>query len=118
MESAMAAGRVALRGLRLCLLLAPLPVFAGQPAWHVFARDDGCVELAQLARAERLPRVPASPEDYARMLRERGERVVMGPPPGFPPELAGKAVQVMRGDGKAPVFVTDELCRNADTGSR
>ena len=100
------------------LLLAALPAFAQQPAWYVFARDDGCVDTKLLVKAEKLPPAPASPDEFARMMRERGEQVVVGPPPGFPPELAGKVVQVKVGEWKAPVFVTAEVCRNLDAASR
>ena len=100
------------------MFLAALPASAQQPAWHLFAHDDGCVDLNLLVKAEKLPRAPVSPEDFARMMRERGEQVVVGPPPGFPPELAGKVVQVKVGEWKAPVFVRDEVCRKLDAGRR
>lgn len=98
------------------MLLAAMPASAQQPAWFLLAHDDGCVDLKLLVKAERLSRAPVSPEDFASMMRERGEQVVVGPPPGFPPELAGKVVQVKVGEWKAPVFVTGEVCRNIDKG--
>lgn len=100
-----------LRFASLFLLLAALPASAQQP-WYLFAHDDGCVDPALLARAENLPRTPASPEDFAQMMRERGKTVAVGLPAGFPPELAGKVVQVSVEDRKAPVFVREEICRN------
>lgn len=115
----MGSGRLAFAMFRLpalLLLLAALPALAQQPAWYLFARDDGCVDLKLLVKAERLARAPVSPDDFARMMRERGEQVVVGPPPGFQPALAGKVVQVKVGEWKAPVFVTEEVCRNIDKG--
>lgn len=98
--------------LLLVALLAP----AQAPVWCLLVRDDGCVDVALLARRERLPRPPASPEDYARLLAERGEAATVGSPPGFPPELAGKVVQVKVSDRKAPIFVRAEVCRNLERG--
>lgn len=100
------------------MLLSAMPAAAQQPAWYLLARDDGCVDLKLLVKAERLAREPASPDDFARMMRERGEQVVVGQPPGFPPELAGKVVQVKVGEWKAPVFVRAEVCSNLDPGKR
>lgn len=104
------------RPFLLLLLLAALPAFAQPSTWYLLARDDGCVALQLLVKREKLPRVPSSPEDFALLMRERGERVVVGPPAGFPPELAGKVVQVKVGDRMAPLFVKEEICRNIDQG--
>lgn len=100
-----------LRLLPLLLLLLTMPVAARQPAWFVLAHDDGCIDVKVLVKAEKLSRAPVSPEDFARMMRERGESVVVGPPADLPPELAGKVVQVRVGSWKAPVFMQDEVCR-------
>lgn len=99
---------------RLFTVVAVLaaPVLAQQPTWYVLSREDGCIDLKVLARGERLSRAPVSPQDFARMMRERGEAVRIGPPADFPPELAGKVVQVTVGNSKAPVFVRDDVCRS------
>jgi len=96
------------------LLLAALPVYAQQPTWYLLARDDGCIDPQILVRAEKLSRAPVSPEDFARMMRERGEEVEVGPLADSSPELIGKVVQVKFGKRKAPVFVKEEICRNID----
>ena len=105
--------RSALDLLSLCLFLtaAALPVSAQQPAWFVFGRESGCIDLQALAKHERLPRVPASPGDFVFMLQERGERVETGLPPEFPPEFAGRVVQVRDSNGKAPIFVQEDICK-------
>ncbi|GEM_PF-4656552 len=98
----------------LMFLLAPFPVHAGESGWFLLSRDDGCVDLRLLVKREKLPRTPASPEEYAQMLRDRGESVTLGLPDGVPPELAPKVVQVKTGESKAPVFVTGDICRSLD----
>jgi len=95
----------------LALLAVSVHAGAQQADWQVFARDDGCVDARVLLRAERLPRVPTSPEDYARMLHERGEPATIGAPPGFPPELAGKVVQVRGAQGRGVLFARGDACR-------
>lgn len=100
----------------LLTLLVAQPVLARQPTWYVLARDDGRIDLKVLVKAERLPRTPTSPEDFAHMKRERGESAVLAPPRDLPPALAGKVVQVDLGGGKAPVFVRAEVCRNIASG--
>lgn len=99
----------------LLLALLGLLAQAAEAAWSLLARDDGCVDLRQLVRRERLARTPASPEDYAQLLRTRGESPSLGLPPGFPAELAGRVVQVQTA-GKSLIFVSDEVCRNLDGG--
>ena len=65
-----------------------------------------------LVEAEKLPRLPTSPEDYAQMMRERGKDVSLGLPKDAPADLKGKIVQVRTsGDEGGPVFATDEVCR-------
>src|SRR5688572_6748634 len=86
----------------LLLTLVAVPASAQQPTWDVLAHDDGCIELRVLVKAEKLSRVPISPEDFAQMMRQRGELVVVGPPANLPSELAGKVVQVKVGSWKAP----------------
>jgi hypothetical protein len=103
--------------LRLFLLLAlllALPASAQQPTWYLLARDDGCVDLQILVRAEKLSRVPVSPEDFAQMMRERGEQVVVASLPDATPDLIGKVVQVKVGNWKTLVFVKEEICRKID----
>jgi hypothetical protein len=50
------------------------------------------------------------------MMRERGDEVSVGPLADSPPDLIGKVVQVTVGTGKAPVFVTEEICRKIGQG--
>lgn len=100
--------------LFLFALLGALSASA-QAAWSLLAREDGCVDLQQLVRRERLARTPSSPEDFAQMLRTRGESPSLGLPPGFPAEFAGRVVQVSYA-GKGLIFVSDEVCRNLDGG--
>ncbi len=71
----------------LSLRLMALPAFAQQSTWYIIAREDGCHDLQVLVRAFRLSRPPASPEDFAQIMRERGEHVSMGLPIDSPPEL-------------------------------
>ena len=82
-----------------------------QEGWMLLSREDGCVDPAILARREQLPRVPASPEDFAAMLRPHYPGLTIGPPEGFPPEMAGKVVMVRYADNRAPVFVRADICR-------
>lgn len=100
--------------LSFLILLLPLSVRADEPAWYLMSREDGCVDLKLMVKHERLPRIPASPEDYAGMMRDRGKQVTLGLPPGFPSELIGKVVQVTVGPDKAPIFVRPEICRTLD----
>jgi len=95
----------------LLLLVTPL-ASAQQPTWYLLSREEGCVDLKLLVDAERLSRVPVSPEDYAQMMRERSEKVTVGLPPNVPSEFNGKLVQVTVGSEEGgPVFVKDEVCR-------
>ena len=96
------------------LALLSMPVAAQEPTWYLISHDDGCVELSALTRAKRLelPRPPVSPDDFAQMMRERGESPVVAMPAGFPPHLVGKVVQVTVNESTAPVFVTEEVCGN------
>jgi hypothetical protein len=103
-------------GLLLLILLAALPASGQQPTWHLISRDDGCVDLQFLVRMEKLSRVPVSPEDFGRMMQERGEQVLVSPLPDSTPDLVGKVVQVKVGNWKTLVFVTEEICRNIDQG--
>lgn len=109
-------GCLPMYGLIILLLIVAQPAFAQQPAWYLLSRDDGCVDLKILVKAERLPRLPVSPEDFASMLRERGEEVTVGPLADSPAELSGKVVQVTIGNGRAPVFVTEDICRTIGQG--
>lgn len=98
------------------LLLAAMPAAAQGQTWYLLAREEGCVETKMLASAMRLPRPPVSPEDFAQMMRERGEQVEIGPLEDSPPELVGKVVQVKVGNGKAPVFAVEGICRGIIPG--
>jgi hypothetical protein len=100
----------------LLLLVVAHPVSAQQPAWYLLSRDDGCVDLKILVKAERLSRLPVSPDDFASMMRKRGEEVTVGPLADSPAEFIGKVVQVTVGNGKAPVFVTEDICRTIGQG--
>lgn len=109
----------ALRIVACLSLLFALPARA-QPAWYVLAHDDGCIEprLLMKSKALALSRAPASPEDFAQMMRERGKSPTIGLPNGFPAELTGKVVQVSVSDSMAPIFATAETCRNIAKGMR
>src|SRR5579863_8181206 len=88
----------------LIFLVAP-PGSAQQPIWYLLSREEGCIDLTILTKAEKLPRVPTSPEDYAQMMRERGKDVSLELPKDFPAEFTGKIVQVRVGnDAGGPVF--------------
>jgi hypothetical protein len=102
---------VTLRATLALLLCLAVPGQAAEPEWFVLSREDGCLDLTLLARRERLPRVPASPEEYARLLAERGDEVKLDTPDGLPAEYAGRAVRVTVNRAKAPIFVTAEFCR-------
>jgi hypothetical protein len=83
---------------------------AATQSWSVMSREDGCMPLALIVRGDRLPREPVSPEDYADMMRARGHQPTLGPPPALPPDLVGKVVMVKVRDGRAPVFVRNDVC--------
>jgi hypothetical protein len=96
----------------LPIVLLPPPGSAQQAAWFLLSREEGCVDLRILVEAEKLPRVPTSPEDYAQMMRGRGKDVSLGLPKEVPADFKGKIVQVSTsGEEGGPVFVTDEVCR-------
>ena len=78
------------------------------------SRSEGCVDLSVIARGDRLPRAPISPDDYADLMRARGHQATLGLPPGVPAELAGKVVMVKIRDDHAPVFVHEDVCRQAE----
>lgn len=90
------------------------PVFGGEPEWFLMSREDGCLGMELLVKREKLPKVPATPEEFAEMMRERGHHVTLGLPEGFPAELAGKVVLVKVRENMAPVFVRKEICRQID----
>lgn len=102
----------------LPFLLVSSIVYAEDPTWYLFARDDGCTDMRIVVRMESLSRTPTSPEDFAQMMRDRGENVVVGPSPAFPPHLAGKVVQVQYGPKRALTFVSAEACRTAEGGRK
>lgn len=96
----------------LLIVLVPPPGSGQQAAWFLLSREEGCVDLKILVEAEKLPRVPTSPEDYAQMMRERGQDVSLELPRDVPSEFNGRIVQVRIGnDDGGPVFVRDEVCR-------
>ncbi len=65
-------------------------------------------------KMERLPQVPATPDEFAAMMRARGHAVGVSLPDGFPPDMADKAVMVKYAENRAPVFLRAELCRRTD----
>ncbi len=98
------------------LLFAALTASAQQKTWYLLGREEGCADLQALVEIGRLSRVPVSPEDFAQMMIDRGEKVEIGLPEGFSSEFAGKVVQVKYGNGKSPIFVQEEICRTIDKG--
>ena len=104
-------GGIAWAGL---IVSAGPAVAADGASWFLMERHGGCFDLGVLVRRERLPRAPASPDEFAEMMRARGHQVAVGPLPGSPPDLVGKAVVVDVRDNLKPVFVRAELCRPAD----
>lgn len=102
----------------LPILLLATAAHAANPEWHLFARDDGCTDMRIVVRMEKLSRAPVSPEDFAQMMRDRGESVVVGLPAGFPSDLEGKVVEVKYGGRRSLTFVKDEVCRTAEQGKR
>lgn len=100
----------------LPLLLLSSIACAAEPAWYLFARDDGCIDLQMAARKLKLPRTPMSPEDFAQMQRDRGENVVVAPSPLVSSNLPGKIVQVQFGPGKSWTFLSVEACRAMEGG--
>lgn len=93
---------------------ALIPAAHAQGTWMLASRESGCANLQLLVRMERLERAPASPEEFAAMMRARGHQVTVGLPDGFPTDMAGKAVMVKYAENRAPVFLRAELCGRAD----
>ncbi len=102
-----------IRGLYFIILLGLIasPVWGGETKWFLLSREDGCVGLGLLAKREKLPRVPATPEEFAQMMRERGYHVTLSLPEGFPAESSGKVVMVKVRENMSPVFVQEDICR-------
>jgi hypothetical protein len=95
-------------------LFGTLPWSAlAQETWMLLSRESGCVGLQLLVKAERLAHTPASPDEFAAMMRARNHSVSMGLPDGFPREMSGKAVMVKYAENRAPIFVRSELCAAA-----
>jgi hypothetical protein len=95
----------------LIVLVAPPPGFGQQATWFLLSHEDGCVDLKVLVEAEKLPRTPTSPEDYAQMMRERGKDVSLVLPKDLPSDFRGKVVQVRTSsDDAGPVFIRGEVC--------
>lgn len=108
-------GDAMLYGLYFVALLGLVsPAYGGEPKWFLLSREDGCVGLEPLARREKLPNIPATPEEFAEMMRGRGYDVTLGLPEGFPAELSGKVVMVKVRENMSPVFVLEEICRQID----
>jgi hypothetical protein len=105
------------RSLFIFLLLFST-TYAAHAGWYLLARDDGCTDMQVVVRKLKLSRTPISPEDFAQMMRDRDDSVVVGLPTGVSPDFAGKLVQVQFGDGKALLFVKDEICRSAEFGKK
>ncbi len=101
-----------MRSLFILLIVLVAPPGSGQQAtWFLLSHEEGCVDLKVLVEAEKLPRVPRSPEDYAQMMRERGKDVSLVLPKDVPSDFKGKIVQVRTSsDDGGPVFVRDEVC--------
>ena len=95
----------------MLLGLFVVPAFGGEPKWFLLSREDGCVEVELLAKREKLPKTPATPDEFAKMMSKRGYLVTQGLPEGFPAELSGKVVLVRVRENMAPVFVREEICR-------
>ncbi len=94
-----------------CCVLFQVGLAQAQPlGWMLLSRESGCLDLHMLARMERLPQVPSSPDEFAAMMRARNHTVTMTLPAGFPPKWAGKAVMVKYAENRAPVFLRTELC--------
>ena len=81
--------------------------------WFVLTRSYGCTDVKHLAATEKLPRVPASPTEYADMMRARGHNVTLGLPTGASPALAEKAVMVTVNKDRR-VFLQEELCEKPE----
>ena len=96
----------------VALLTAVGTVEAG--AWFVLTRSYGCTEIKYLAQTEKLPRVPASPAEYADMMRARGHTVTVGLPTGATPDLADRAVMVTVNKDRR-VFLQEELCQKPES---
>jgi len=100
-----------LHRVTFALALCALPAVAQIPEWQLMSREEGCVSPQLVVRMMRLPRAPVSPEDFAWMIRERGESATLGPMENSPPELIGSVVQVRLANGKALLFARPEVCR-------
>lgn len=100
--------------LGLLAMLLTAQAGAGDPAWLLLSREDGCVDAQLLARRERLPRGLKTPEEFAAAMRAKGHAVTLELPPGFPPELAGRVVMMRVRDDLAPVFVREDVCRSME----
>lgn len=87
------------------------PVYCLEPKWFLLSRENGCIGLELLAKREKLPKIPATPEEFAEMMRERGYQATLSLPEGFPTDLSGKVVMVKVRENMAPVFVREEFCQ-------
>ena len=102
--------------MRIAAFVAGLTMVAGVAeagTWFVLTRSYGCTDVKHLAATEKLPRVPASPTEYADMMRARGHNVTVGLPTGASPNLADKAVMVTVNKERR-VFLQEELCQRPD----
>jgi hypothetical protein len=102
--------------MRIAVLGVALVAMAGTAeagTWFVLTRSYGCTDVKYLAETERLPRVPASPKEYADMMRARGHAVTVGLPPGATPDLAEKTVMVTVNKDRR-VFLQEELCEKPE----
>ena len=98
--------------LLFCLVgLVLAPVAWGQGEWMLLTREDGCVGVGILMRKERLDHVPASPDDFATMIRPHYPEVRVGLPDGFPSDMADRVVMVRYAEIRAPIFVRADVCR-------
>lgn len=108
------------RHRNMFLLLAVVaPVAQGQQ-WQVLSREDGCLPIAVLFRRDKPAdgRTPRTPQEYAELMRSRGNQPRLAPVDGLPPEMREKVIQVRVREGLEPVFVREEICRNLGKGAR
>jgi len=96
----------------ICFIV--FPAYGGEPKWFLLSRENGCIGLELLAKHEKLPKIPTTPEEFSEMMRERGYRVTLSLPEGFPSEFSGKVVMVKVRENMSPVFVREDFCRQVN----
>lgn len=65
----------------LALAFGPAELSLAEPQadWYIMAREEGCLSLSTAVSFENLSRAPISPEDFAQMLRSRGDSATVEP---------------------------------------